>query len=124
MDLLFQVMMIAGSIPYAVYRWGGSDSVLHPYFAVGAWQLASFGIHLIIKNNLFFRKERKHYGITNLWIFGLGLATYFTIYLATPIFILFLFAMLIVGPVMALWYASICFREIKLMTNKELVHLK
>jgi len=117
-DLWIQGILIGGGVLYAGIA--GRGSYLHPYYAVGAWQLMSFVSHLCIDKNLFFRKERNEYGLTNLWLLVIGCVSL----VFTPLLIFFLLGLLVVSPVLAAWYFSICLRELWMMNRKELIHIK
>ncbi len=123
-DLFIQAILIGGGFFYAVFESRGNGSFLYPYYLVGGWQLLGFGIHLLMNNGLLLRNERKQYGMTNLWMFVAGIILLALAYAGLSLIIFFLFALLFVGPVMAIWYFSICLREMKLIKSKELVHLK
>src|SRR5688572_14768772 len=91
-DLAIQYLLMALSILYVFFQWGGGASFLHPYFVVGGWQITSFIIHGLIPKNLFFRKQRREYGITNVWIFGSGAVFYLVASLESPIVFFYLTA--------------------------------
>jgi hypothetical protein len=64
------------------------------------------------------------YGKTILWLIGLGIFSWILVYMEAPIILFYLFGLLIVSPCLAIWYFTICFREVQLMNKKALVHLK
>ncbi|MES2775163.1 MAG: hypothetical protein V4722_13330 [Bacteroidota bacterium] len=95
------------------------ETFIAGYFTVGTWQVISMLVHQV--NGWFTSKgSRRHY---------YHLVTLVTVVLmvATPLLYItgFIFFILIfTAPIMAVYYASICFRELALLEAKALVHLK
>ena len=126
-DLASQALLIAGSIFYACF-FSKNGSFIYANFIVVGWQVLSFAIHTMIPNNLFFRKDRRSYGKTVLWLFIIGILLFvgFTLGLIPPagLILIYLLALLIISPILAIMYFCICFDEIKLLHRKALIHLK
>lgn len=114
-DLYIQVLLIAGSVLYCLVL--DSSFLFNTYFLVGGWQLLSCLFHTIYKHHYFQCCSRKYYLRTLLWVFISGIA-------AIPVWLFFGFGLLIISPAMAVWYASICYTENKMLDYKSLIHLK
>ena len=113
-DFWGQVLLIAGSLLSILWD---SEIVFYGYFFVGGWQLLSCVAHGSLKDKYFAVNDRKYYLLTLLWVFITGIVT-------IPVWILYGFGLLFVSPFLAIWYASICYAENKLLEHKSLVHLK
>jgi hypothetical protein len=87
------------------------------YFIVGGWQVLSFIIHMSLGKENLLKKERNTYGQVLLWVAGFGLASlihYSLIYF-------YLSLMLVISPIIAIWYFSICVREVQSLSKEELI---
>jgi hypothetical protein len=105
--------------------FGAEGWVFYAYFILGGWQVLSYFIHMLKDKNIFLRASRKAYGQTLFWILIVGIFCWLALLLGgSGVTICYMFAMLIIGPIMAIWYMTICYRELKLMSEKALVHLK
>lgn len=113
-DLWLQILLIAGG---TVYSLTVTDGIFYAYFTVGGIQLLSCFIHFLCADYFLPVKERRAYLKTLFWVFILGI-------ISIPVWLFFWFAMLIVSPVLALWYTAVCHWELNLIKEKELVHLK
>jgi hypothetical protein len=126
-DLGCQALLLACFILYTCF-FSKNGSFIYAYFIVGGWQILSFAIHAMIPNNLFFRKDRRSYGKTVLWLFIIGMLLFvgFTLGIIPPagLTLVYPVALLIISPILAIMYFSICFGEIKLLYRKALIHLK
>jgi hypothetical protein len=113
-DFWGQAILISGTVLAALQetRW-----LFYGYFLVGGWQLASCLVHALQKDRFFAHKSRKYYLQTLLWVFLLGIP-------AIPVWLFYGFALLIISPGLAAWYASICYSENQLLREKAFVHLK
>lgn len=94
------------------------------YFILGGWQLASFIIHFLLTPGWKSIKQRKQYGTTLAGLITAGLICYLLMLLELPIIIFYLFALLVIGPVMAVWYYIICVNEWINIRHREFIHLK
>ncbi|RYY60905.1 MAG: hypothetical protein EOO05_08310 [Chitinophagaceae bacterium] len=114
-DVLIQVVLLI--------LLGCSVSAIHEadlvpfYFILGAWQVTSLLIHAGLGRYFYTAKGRNAYAKT---VLGIGLAGIVSI----PFFLAYLFTMLVLGPVLACWYISICWKEIVLLQKKAFIHLK
>jgi hypothetical protein len=80
------------------------------YFVVGGWQVLSAFIHLFGFKKLPVLKGRKLYLYTLLLLTITGLLSIIFV----DFVIIFLLGLLIVSPFLAVWYAAICYGEMKL----------
>ena len=91
------------------------------YFVLGGWQLASFLIQLCItRESWYLQRQRVLYGKTVAWTVAGALL----ICTGFPFALLYLWAILFITPLYAIWYLIISFRELQAMRMKELIHLK
>jgi hypothetical protein len=89
------------------------------YFIVGSWQVISTITHLYSKNTLTTR-GRQFYNI-----FLVAIAILVALGLIIPaILYLMLYVLLFVSPCLAIWYATICYKEIEINQYRALVHFK
>jgi hypothetical protein len=116
LDFWIQVILIAGSIVICIFfpspvRFFGS------YYLVGGWQLTSCLIHLLFRNGYYASRDRKFYLRTLLVLFLCSIS----LFIVPVIYGLLL---LLISPMLAIWYASICYSENKMLKHKLLMHLK
>lgn len=98
--------------------------LFYTYFFVGAWQLLSLLIHWIDNKGLQFFSERQFYAKTVLWFIIAGTICALLLLIKVPAIFLYLFASLLFTPLLAIWYMSICYREIIHLRKRDLIHLK
>lgn len=122
-DLIIQAMLFITGILASIIPANPLPFVYF-YFFMGGWQLLSLAVHALHPKNLFFRKERSRYAKNVLGLFIIGILSAVLSVGGAPILLVYLFALLLISPVLATWYFTICFREIQLMNKKELIHLK
>lgn len=122
-DLAVQVLILAGGLLYLLLA-KHPVSFLFLYYVMGAWQVCSFLIHLLIHDSWVARKDRMQYGKTLGWILVFGLLSLLLLYFELPVVIFFLFALLIISPLLAAWYFIIGMGELQTIKRKELIHLK
>lgn len=115
-DFTAQLVLITGGVLLCLIR---PDQFYISYFTVGGWQVLSCFAHLVYPH--YYRYSgRKYY----LWVL-LFVIIVFLICLITPDSIIpFLFCLLVFSPMMAVWYAFICYKEVKLYQQKEWVQLR
>ena len=102
------------------FLFGLIDPAIYCYFFVGGWQVLSVIIHLLFINKRFLHHERREYIIKLLWLLVIGgVCAIFG-----PALLFFLMGLLLMSPVFAIWYFWICQREIKMIEERNLVHLK
>lgn len=102
----------------------GKPYVLYAYFFVGAWQLLSLLVHRIDNTGLQFFSERISYAKTILWFIIAGVICVLLLFVDVPAIFLYLFASLLFTPLLAIWYMSICYREIIHLRKRDFIHLK
>ncbi|PZR26021.1 MAG: hypothetical protein DI535_15825 [Citrobacter freundii] len=91
------------------------------YIVVGSWQMLSALLHLWLGQHNIALKARRSYTIAAFSSLILMLL-FFT--LGTTTFIYYGAFMLIVSPMLAIWYIYICYEENKRLEHKKLIHLK
>ena len=84
------------------------------YFVVGGYQVLSCLINLFFIKSKFKTVSRKSYEKTLLVVLGLAVIS---VPIGAAIFVFF--SLLIVGPVMAIFYYLICFSELKLLNHEK-----
>lgn len=89
------------------------------YFTVGGWQVISMLIHLAGKWFTEKNSLRVVYHWITLTCIILGLMTYIF-----PIFMWILYIMLFAAPLMAIFYTSLCYVEVKELSKRPLSVLK
>lgn len=89
------------------------------YLTVGCWQVISMIIHAI--NKWFIRRKgnRYYYHRVVAVTLVIALAGFFT-----PLFFLIFYVLLFATPIMAVFYVTICYKEIQFMTQRPLSMLK
>jgi hypothetical protein len=109
-DLWIQIALMALGI-----LWGliiAEFRLVFSYIAVGSVQVISAIVHLFLSDNYTPHRARKFYGII----------VFILVFLLTFMFntdygIGFGFVMLIISPILAIWYIWICSKEKKLLEN-------
>lgn len=123
LDMGGQVAVLLTVLVYIALPANNGDFI-YLYTAIGSWQLGSFFIHLLSDAGWLNRKDRSLYGKIVLWAVITGLLFYMLVEVA-PVFIFFyLFGLLILSPVLAIWYFIIGITEWQTIKRKELIHLK
>jgi hypothetical protein len=92
---------------------------LAAYFVIGTWQLVSTIIHRTACTNTLRAISRDAYEKVLLLVLAAGLVSFFT-----GIIIVYGAILLILSPIMAFWYGSITYTELKLWEARAFVHLK
>lgn len=91
------------------------------YFLVGGWQIGSLLIHWFDDSGLQLTSKRSAYA----WIaLVTGILTLLITLSNSDIIIPYLVVVLVSTPVLAIWYMSICYREIIRLRKRDLIHLK
>lgn len=89
------------------------------YFVVGGWQLISMIVHIYY--NWFTQQGGKRYYYT--WSVFIIIAIAVLGLIIYP-FLLILYFMLFASPFMAIYYAWICYTEVRVIYKHELIQLK
>ena len=90
------------------------------YFTVGGWHVISMITHAV--NKWFTEKgdNRNFYHCAVLWIFilaGLG-------YFVPPMLIIIMYIMLLIAPIMAIYYTWLCWHEVNVKMKRPIEFLK
>ena len=115
-DFLVSLTLILG---FAVWYMYEQDILFTAYFVTGGWQVLSMIVH---ETGGWFTSNgsvRRVYHWTSLAIIALGSLSF----VVTPFLFIF-FIMLFAAPVMAVFYAGICYAEIKTLSQRPLNVLK
>lgn len=91
------------------------------YFLVGGWQIGSLLIHWFDDRGLQLTSKRSAYAWTALVT---GFLTLSITLSNSDIIIPYLVVVLVFTPILAIWYMSICYREIIHLRKRDLIHLK
>ncbi|MBL7710078.1 MAG: hypothetical protein JNJ86_13470 [Chitinophagaceae bacterium] len=91
------------------------------YFLVGGWQIGSLLIHWFDNRGLQLTSKRSAYAWTALVT---GILTLLIVLSDSEILLPYLVIVLVFTPVLAIWYMSICYREIIRLRKRDLIHLK
>ncbi|MBL7746877.1 MAG: hypothetical protein JNM19_05580 [Chitinophagaceae bacterium] len=122
-DILTQAGILVGSLVFIIIPQN-SYNLINLYFIMGGWQVLSLLIHSLFAEGWLAQKDRRSYGKTILWTFITGILCYLSLFAGLPLIMLYLFALLIVSPMFAVWYFIICVKEWRSIKMKELIHLK
>lgn len=122
-DLILQLVITIICVVAGIIK-DDMQILLYLYFILGGWQLASFLTHYFTGASWANRVGRKQYGHTILWVAIVGVICYLLLLADLPLIVFYLFAMLIVSPVMACWYFIIGLTEWRTIRHRELIHLK
>lgn len=98
--------------------------IFYSYFVVGGWQLLSMFIHMANNGKYIRSSNRKIYEKMILWILIIGVLSLLLTLLEMPILIFYLYGMLIVSPVLAIYYQVVCYIEYRLLIKRAFIHLK
>lgn len=122
-DLLLQVGITLGCMVRAIILKDISAMIWF-YFILGGWQVFSFVCHILFRPPWMNRKSRREYGQVLVSLSLAFLILYLLLVLDLPLLIWFLFAMLFIGPVMAIFYFMIGTGEWTTIRHREFIHLK
>lgn len=122
-DLIAQALITSCCFLLAIIN-NTEEPLFWWYFILGGWQVASFIIHSLFNPGWKNTKQRKNYITALAWLTVLGLICYLLLLLELPIIIFYLFALLVIGPAMAVWYYIICANEWINIRHREFIHLK
>lgn len=123
-DFFIQAILILAGFAFAFIRGFDGDEVLFAYLIVGAWQLLSCLVNAVWTRGQWKVSDRKAYLIFVFIVLGTGVIFYVTADLIGDAIFTYLIGLLILTPLMALWYLGICYREWQLIRTKDLMHLK
>lgn len=119
MDLVIQSTLIAATILCFILLNNTGWTFIFFYFILGSWQVLSFLLHLDRRFST--TNISRMYGNALLVVLLLGLGTYLISYLQVfnGAFLIYLLAMLLVGPILAICYFILCSEDLK-QINKTL----
>lgn len=117
LDFRIQVVLILSCTFYPLLI--DSYFLLYSYLIVGGWQLLSAGIHWVLPKSYFPVPGRLYYLRTLLGLLAAGILSLFT-----KLLLIYAFLLLIISPLLAIWYTYICYAENRVMEHKFLIHLK
>ncbi len=118
-DAYAQVLLIVAGIIFSIVMQNDisilnvslqGDVFFLSYFVVGGWQVLSALIHLFGFNTKPKLEGRKWYLFTLLFLVITGLLSIVT----SDLVIVYLFGLLFISPLLAVWYCVICFLELRL----------
>lgn len=123
LDLGLQLILFITGVLFCVLT---PRNFTYAYCIVGSWQMLSCIVHGFIPTYYPY-SGRKIY----LWALLVLISLGFVIFsidsfqsFSTGAIIYFLFGLLIVSPMMAIWYTYICYKEVKLFQQKEWIQLR
>ena len=122
-DLGIQVVLFLAGL--AVFLLTNEEQLyFYFYYLLGSWQILSLLIHHIDNRGLPFFQKRRIYSQAIAGVFITGAISLLLLIFKTPVIIFYLFGLLLLSPFLAIWYMSICYREILQLRKRELIHLK
>lgn len=129
LDLIIQTILISAGLTYGIISFVRSElNPFLPYVVVGCWQLISFLVHHFFFTSTIFQRDRIVYGRLLLGVLVLAILLIgpflFDIVITTPFAFIFLISILIFSPIMAIYYLVTCWKEYRIMMQRELIHLK
>ena len=122
-DLITGCVLIITSILLMVFS--KMDFYFLGYFVVGGWQLISAIAHRLLRKHYIYTGYRKIYEVLLVILLTTGVISYFILETSQgELFILFLYALLYFGPLIAIYYQIVCFIEYRRLTKRAFIHLK
>lgn len=115
LDFSIQVLLIL----VIIITWLSGFGWFYVYFTLGGWQIFSLLTHHLAAADFRSSARRKAYAWSALTALILAI-----IGLNSSVLISVLFLLVIGTPVLALWYLSISFLEIRALNLKNIVHMK
>lgn len=128
-DLVVQTILIIGGPLYSIISISKSGiNPFGPYVVVGSWQFISYSIHYFFFTPTIFQHDRINYGKIVLGILSIGfmllIALLLEVSVAVPFSLIYLIALMVSFPLLAVYYVVICWKEYRIMIKRELIHLK
>jgi len=127
-DIVIQVILINSGIAYGLIGiYNPRCSFIYFYFIVGVWQISSLVVHYFFAMPTTFLSHRRLYTklVLVTLILGISFGILFSISPSSAFFLLlYFFGLLWLSPLLAFYYLYICWQEYKLITKRELIHLK
>jgi len=113
-DFWIQVVLITGGTVCSLLN---ISLILYACLAAVGWQLISSIIHALLKHAYIPLGDRKRYQVVLIALFIAGIVT-------IPVWIFYEFALLTLSPLLAVWYAHICYVENQILKHKAFARLK
>ena len=118
-DLGIQVVLFLAGL--AVFLFTNEEQLyFYFYYLLGSWQILSLIIHYIDNRGLQFFQKRRLFGQTIVWVIITGAVSLLLLYFKTPVIIFYLLGLLLFSPFLAIWYMSICYRELLNLEKRDL----
>lgn len=117
-DFYGSLVLIVSCLIYGLIK--ANEYALLGYFIVGGWQLVSMLVHQLNGWFVAAGSNRRRYHLLVFWcliIAAIGMVIY-------VLLLLELFILLFVAPVMAIYYSTLCYQELKMMGSRPLAQLK
>lgn len=130
--LLFKKIDVYGQILLipAAFIWGCLNThdldFIYGYFIVGGWQVISMIIHQIVFQHMPTLKDRTRYQrlIVILLIIAVICFIEYISKIGGAFTFIYLFFLLFGSPVIAIWYMLMSYKELKIWTDRDAIHLK
>ncbi len=123
-DFIIQCILTGLCTVFAILKGFNNFNVIWAYLLVGGWQLLSCLINAVWTKGQWKVSDRKAYLITVLILIVSAVLVYFDTIMAGDLIFTYLIGLLILTPLLAIWYISICYREWQLIRTKDFMHLK
>ena len=126
-DLFIQGVLLLVAVVFGITN-ESVNWALYFYLGVGLWQLISMSFHYFFIPPTIFQQDRNLHGKLVLLTLMLGMLLFipvlFEIYaMIVPLYV-YLFGLLILSPLLAIFYFAICWKEYRLIVRRELLRFK
>lgn len=119
-DCITQAVALLAPIVWAIYQQE-TFGLFYAYFTVGGIQIISTVVNTASLPQAYHNEKRKAYNkLLAIVLITTGISAVL-LAVSLPIIMIVLFIMLFLGPVMAIWYASITYEELAILKNKILL---
>lgn len=119
-DCITQAVALLIPIVWAIYQQE-TFGLFYAYFTVGGVQIISTVVNAASLPQAYHNEKRKAYNkLLVIVLITTGISAVL-LAVSLPIIMIVLFIMLFLGPVMAIWYASISYEELAILKNKILL---
>lgn len=119
-DCITQAVALLVPTVWAIYHQE-AFSLFYAYFTVGGIQIISTVVNAANLPQAYHNEKRKAYNkLLVIVLITTGISAVL-LAVSLPIIMMVLFIMLFLGPVMAIWYASISYEELAILKNKILL---
>lgn len=118
-DWIIQCILVIAGVIITLLQfdiWG--------YLIVGGWQMLSCLVNLVWRKGQWKVADRIKYLWSVFILICISILLYFGESTFESFILQYLFGLLFLTPIMAIWYISICYREWKLIRTKDFMHLK